>query len=100
MNSKMTKQEIQKEADLVYRYVLQVASEMDRPYIHSWWLNKRNCPELWMETPRINQRCRLLVRQGKLAIDPKHTSHGTGTRYRILELEDAHDDNPELIKQP
>lgn len=78
---------IQSEADLVYKYALQVAKEMDKPYVQSWWLNKRNCPELWMDTPKINRRLMLLVRQGKLSVDRANTSTSTGTCYRILEME-------------
>lgn len=79
--------EIQSEADLVYKYALQVAKEQGRSYVQSWWLNRRNCPELWMDTPKINRRLMLLVRQGKLSIDRANTSTSQGTCYRILEME-------------
>lgn len=80
----MTKQEIQKEADLIFKYLLETARQMKTNHVQSWWLNKRNCPELWKETPVINRRLKLLVKQGKLKIDEKNTSTSKGTSYIIL----------------
>ena len=74
----------EKEENLVLKYIKQIAKEQGTDYIQSWWLNKRNCPELWMDTPKINTICKRLVKAGVIIIDKNQTSTSTGTCYKII----------------
>lgn len=80
----MTASEIKEEALIVLKFAEEECKSQGTNYTQSWWLNKRNCPELNMETSKINSRLKLLVKEGKIEVDEKFTSKSTGTRYIIF----------------
>lgn len=85
----MTKKERWREAVKVY-YAMVNASQRspklnNRFVCQSWWINPKNDPELNMPTSKINQRAKLLVKEGYLEIQSKHTSTSTGTSYTFTD---------------
>lgn len=79
-----TKDKIQKEAEEIYFAIKQVMEKSGYDYCQSWWLNTRNFDlKSKLKTPQINQRCKLLIKQGYLTIDKNTTSTSTGTSYRL-----------------
>lgn len=80
------KTEIQQEANEIYFAIKKVMEETGYNHCQSWWLNSRNFDlKSKLKTPQIVQRAKLLVKQGYLTIDEKHTSTSTGTSFMLTE---------------
>ena len=81
----MTKTERWQEAFKDYHAMVKASekgtTKKGKPRCQSWWINPQNDPELNMPTSKINQRAKLLVKEGYLTIDPKATSTSKGTGY-------------------
>jgi hypothetical protein len=81
-----TRQQINKEAEEIYFAILEVMKRTQVGHCQSWWLNSRNFNlKSRLTTPQINQRAKLLVKQGYLFIDKSRTSTATGTCYRLTD---------------
>lgn len=76
---------IEREAQKVLYHAIETCAQQKTKYIQSWWLNRRNCPQLDMDTPKINRRLKHLVRKGIIKIDKSGTSTSKGTRYIIFD---------------
>lgn len=74
------------EAIEIYAAIKKVMQETECDYCQSWWLNSKNFDlKSGLSTDKINQRCRLLVKQGYLTIDRSKTSTSEGTCYRLTD---------------
>jgi hypothetical protein len=83
MNKKL---QIRNEANVVYWAIQELMKIQEVDYCQSWWLNTRNFTfKTEMSTQKINQRAKLLVKEGYLKIDSNRTSTSTGTCYQLTE---------------
>lgn len=74
------------EAIEIYAAIKQVMKEANSHHCQSWWLNSKNFDlKSKLTTSKINQRCKLLVKQGYLTIDKANTSTSTGTCYLLTD---------------
>lgn len=74
------------EAIEIYAAIKQVMKEMNCDFCQSWWINSKNFSlKSGLSTAKINQRCKLLVKQGYLTIDKSKTSTSTGVCYRLTD---------------
>jgi len=74
------------EAIEIYAAIKLVMKEVNSDRIQSWWINSKNFDlKSKLSTSKINQRCRLLVKQGYLTIDRSKTSTSNGTCYRLTD---------------
>lgn len=81
-----TKKEINEEAKEIYFAIKQIMERSETDYCQSWWLNTRNFDlKSKLKTPQINQRAKLLVKQGYLTIDKSNTKKSTGTSYKLTD---------------
>lgn len=81
-----TNQQINKEAIEIYNAIKQIMKESNCNYCQSWWLNSKNFDlKSKLSTPKINQRCKLLVKQGYLYIDKENTSTSQGVCYKLTD---------------
>jgi hypothetical protein len=81
-----SKEEINNEAKEIYLAIIEAMKFSHSDYCQSWWINKRNVVlKSKLETPQINQRCKLLVKKGFLIIDKSKTSRSTGTSYKLTD---------------
>jgi hypothetical protein len=79
-----TRDQINEESKEIYFAIKHMIRESECDYCQSWWLNTRNFDlKSKLKTPQINQRAKLLVKQGYLIIDKSRTSTSTGTCYRL-----------------
>lgn len=84
----MKKEEIQKQADEIFAVIKHMIENSDVDYVQSWWINPQNCYlSSGLKTPQINQRCKLLIKQGKLQIDKANTSTSCGTSYKLTKIQ-------------
>lgn len=80
------KKQIDEEAKEIYFAIKQIMERSETDYCQSWWLNTRNFDlKSGLETPEINQRAKLLVKQGFLSIDSSKTGPSTGTCYKLTD---------------
>lgn len=81
-----TKQQIKEEAKEIYFAIKQVMEKSGHDYCQSWWLNTRNFDlKSKLSTPKINQRCKLLIKMGLLVIDKSKTSTSSGVSYKLTD---------------
>ena len=74
------------EAIEIYSAIKKIMAEMNTEYCQSWWLNSKNFDlKSKLSTSKINQRCKLLVKQGYLIIDKSRTSTSMGICYRLTD---------------
>jgi hypothetical protein len=87
------KEQIFKEAKEIYFAIRQIIelnklNTIKTDYCQSWWLNTRNFNlKSGLKTSQINQRAKLLVKQGYLIVDRSMTSTSTGTCYKLTKKE-------------
>lgn len=81
-----TKNQIKEEAKEIYLAIKEVMSKSECDFCQSWWLNTKNFDlKSNLSTPQINQRAKLLVKQGYLTVDKTKTSTSYGTCYRLTD---------------
>ena len=80
----MNKNEINNESAEIYFAIKQIIQETGYDHCQSWWLNTKNFNlKSKLSTQKINQRAKILVKQGFLTIDTKNTSTSQGTCYKL-----------------
>ncbi len=81
-----TLQTVKQEATEIYSAIKQVMKKTGYDYCQSWWLNSKNFSlKSKLSTRQINQRAKLLVKEGYLIVDPENTSSSQGVRYKLTE---------------
>lgn len=81
----MNKEKIKEEAKEVFEAIKFVIANTDHAdYCLSWWLNTRNFNlKSKLSTPKINQRCKLLIKMGLIEKVDGKTSVSAGTCYKL-----------------
>ena len=80
----MKASEISIESKEIYFAIKQVMKEKGCDHCQSWWLNSKNFQlKSKLSTQKINQKAKILIKQGYLTIDSKNTSTSEGTCYRL-----------------
>jgi len=81
-----TREQIKSESIMVYFAIKETMKNMNTNFCQSWWINMKNFD---LSTPlsikTINQRAKLLIRDGYLIIDKSKTSTSTGTCYKLTD---------------
>jgi len=78
--------QIKEEAKEIYFAIKEAMVRAKTDYCQSWWLNSKNFElKSKLSTPTINQRAKLLVKQGYLTIDKSKTKTSTGTSYKLTD---------------
>jgi hypothetical protein len=68
----------------IYAAIKKTMEDLNTDHCQSWWLNPRNYDlKSKLPTRIINQRAKMLVKQGYLTIDSRFTSVSTGTSYKL-----------------
>ena len=81
-----TKEQINEEAKEIYFAIKKIMERSETNYCQSWWLNTRNFDlKSGLKTPQINQRAKLLVKQGYLTVDKSNTNTSIGTSYKLTD---------------
>lgn len=81
-----SRKEINQEAEEIYFAIKQTMEKMGTDYCQSWWINTRNFNlKSHLPTSTINQRCRLLIKQGYLIKNQSLTATHTGTSYKLTD---------------
>lgn len=81
-----TKIQINQEIKSVYEAIKKDMICRNVDYCQSWWIiAKDDVSNLPMSTRDINRRANILVKNGYLSIDKKHTSTSTGICYRLTD---------------
>lgn len=81
-----TNRQSNQEAIEIYAAIKKVMADANTDYCQSWWLNTWNFDlKSKLSTSKINQRCKLLVKQGYLSIDKSRTSTSMGICYKLTD---------------
>ena len=95
-----SKKLINAEAKEIYFAIKEIIAKKGGDSCQSWWLNTLNFDlKSRLPTPQINQRAKLLARQGYLTIDKSQTSTSCGTCYKLTgkQYEEPADKQPEQL---